>query len=91
MITHIHLKPNSKFALHDKDDANKPNRTEHNPEQQLGSGHTADPIANVDICLGPGFCENERVENLCVWVQLCECWEVCNSGGVVGELYVVCG
>ena len=31
-------------------------------EQQLGGGHAADAIANVDISLGHGFCENERVE-----------------------------
>ena len=79
VITHIHLKPTFKFALHDKDDIDKLHRTEDNPKQQLGSGHAADPITNIDIGLRPGFCENEWVENLVLWVKLCECWELLAS------------
>ena len=38
IITHIHLKGNSKVALHYKDDADNPHHAEHNPKQQLCGG-----------------------------------------------------
>ena len=91
IIAHIHLKPNSKLALHNEDDGDKTHSAEHNPEQQLGGGGTADTIADVDISLGACFCENKWVEYLGVWVELCQSGQVCDPGGVVAELDIVLG
>ena len=91
MITHIHLKSNSKLALHDEDDGDKPNSAEHHPQQQLDGGEAADPVADVDISLGACFCEDERVQHLGVGVELGQGGQVGDPGGVVAQLDIVLG
>ena len=46
-MAHIHLKADFELALHDKDDHHEADRTDHDPQEQLGRGETTHTVTAI--------------------------------------------